>query len=89
MTNRERALAWMKEECSAADGPRFHAAGEEDVPGEPHCDCLESLAKLLDVIESEARERGRVAGVVAADGTSCCGTFAATGAHWRGCPEAK
>lgn len=55
MTNRERAIAWMKEECGAADGPRFHVAEDEpDVPGEPHCDCLESLTKLLAETKANA-----------------------------------
>jgi hypothetical protein len=56
MNSRQRALAWMKEQCGAADGPRFVAAGEPDVPGEPHCDCLETLERLLNEVRDEALE---------------------------------
>lgn len=60
MTNRERAKAWMLEQCiSEATGTRFGTENVDDgsadtETGKP-CDCLDTLTKLLD----EAEQRGR------------------------------
>lgn len=68
MTNRDRALTWMKENCSAADGPRFSAAGEDEAPDEPHCDCLDTLTALLNAVDSDATRRSaEIARNLAAD----------------------
>jgi hypothetical protein len=50
-------------------------------PSAWEADHVTSLAALLDEVA--------IAAAVRMSGTSCCGTFAATGEHWRGCPESK
>jgi hypothetical protein len=51
-------------------------------PSAWEADHVTSLAALLDEVAIAATVRA------SGGGTSCCGTFAATGEHWRGCPEA-
>jgi len=54
----EVARAWAKEACAAADGPRLSGALGDEVPdGMPRCDCMESLARVIDVERAGALER--------------------------------
>jgi len=46
MTNRQRAIGWLKQQLFVAD----------DDPGED-CDCADTLAALLDAVDAEATKR--------------------------------
>ena len=56
MTNREKAQAWMREQCGSGDGPRLGGDPDDD----SGCDCLDALTKLLDEAQQEALREAKM-----------------------------
>lgn len=54
MTNKERAEAWMREQCASGDGPRMNGDAADD----SKCDCHDALTALLDNVAEQAYDAG-------------------------------